>query len=616
MRSWVNHLKRNQSVIVDLLHGQYKSQLTCPECNKVSTIFDPYMSVSVPIPLKKERDIDVFYLHADPVKKPFKFNLKFQKDDHHLSDLKRTIADYVEKDPSEFYFAFLTHSGAEIVTDEEGTLTNSARKKKKLKSLFAIELSPEDQAMPSGEFLDVEVSITRKPVYTGGLRKTLTFTRLVRLRKNYTLQDVYKKVFLLIRFLYNQFYPGKTCEDFETRNKEFLELPDEEAFKEIYENAENKPFKIMIGTNAKGLSECYFCGEKNCENCEMPYDATKTLDADVLSKIKDEDYVFKIELFYDNLPEFIDTDKFNACTDFFSTGKHKRDDTDKAEKMTSEEPGIAIQDCLNYFARPEQLGPDNEWYCSECKKHQRAFKRLEIYKAPPVLILHLKRFKVKPGMMSKTKIQEKVKFPVDDEYLDMGPYVKNHQLPMDYPGLDEILHQPPKEESKSDSQSQSEKGNGMDIEEPTKPVGQPATEGQKMDHIETSGTGDQQQLPYQLFGVINHFGNLGFGHYTAYAKNWNDNRWYRFDDSHVTPADPEEVCSPASYVLFYRRVGLDFKLPPLELPKMPEKSTTETAIALPGSGDNDGKADDDDGKTDDGKTGDGKIDDDGKNLEY
>lgn len=30
--SWLNHLARNQSVIVDLMHGQYKSTLKCPTC--------------------------------------------------------------------------------------------------------------------------------------------------------------------------------------------------------------------------------------------------------------------------------------------------------------------------------------------------------------------------------------------------------------------------------------------------------------------------------------------------------------------------------------------------------------------------------------------------------
>ena len=33
---WNIHKARNDSIIVDLFQGQYKSTLVCPECNKVS----------------------------------------------------------------------------------------------------------------------------------------------------------------------------------------------------------------------------------------------------------------------------------------------------------------------------------------------------------------------------------------------------------------------------------------------------------------------------------------------------------------------------------------------------------------------------------------------------
>ena len=46
---------------------------------------------------------------------------------------------------------------------------------------------------------------------------------------------------------------------------------------------------------------------------------------------------------------------------------------------------------------------------------------------------------------------------------------------------------------------------------------------------------------------------MGGGHYTAFAKNPNDEQWYKFDDSHVTPVNEDRVCTPAAYVLFYRR---------------------------------------------------------------
>jgi len=53
--AWTKHLIRNESVIVDLFHGQYKSTLVCSKCSKISITFDPFMTLSLPIPGKKEK---------------------------------------------------------------------------------------------------------------------------------------------------------------------------------------------------------------------------------------------------------------------------------------------------------------------------------------------------------------------------------------------------------------------------------------------------------------------------------------------------------------------------------------------------------------------------------
>lgn len=36
-----------------------------------------------------------------------------------------------------------------------------------------------------------------------------------------------------------------------------------------------------------------------------------------------------------------------------------------------------------------------------------------------------------------------------------------------------------------------------------------------------------------------------------------ENRWYNFDDSHISPINEEDVKSGAAYVLFYKRVNND-----------------------------------------------------------
>ena len=57
--AWQKHLLRNRSVVVDCLHGQLKSKVVCPDCDRVSVTFDPFSILSIPLPKDKVRHIRV-----------------------------------------------------------------------------------------------------------------------------------------------------------------------------------------------------------------------------------------------------------------------------------------------------------------------------------------------------------------------------------------------------------------------------------------------------------------------------------------------------------------------------------------------------------------------------
>jgi ubiquitin C-terminal hydrolase len=57
---------------------------------------------------------------------------------------------------------------------------------------------------------------------------------------------------------------------------------------------------------------------------------------------------------------------------------------------------------------------------------------------------------------------------------------------------------------------------------------------------------------YDLFGVCNHSGGVMGGHYTAAIKNANG-KWYACNDTMVNEIKEENVISPHSYCLFYRK---------------------------------------------------------------
>lgn len=58
---------------------------------------------------------------------------------------------------------------------------------------------------------------------------------------------------------------------------------------------------------------------------------------------------------------------------------------------------------------------------------------------------------------------------------------------------------------------------------------------------------------YNLIAVSSHCGGMGGAHYTAFAKNKDDGKWYYFDDSSVSATSEDQIVSKAAYVLFYQR---------------------------------------------------------------
>jgi len=77
-----------------------------------------------------------------------------------------------------------------------------------------------------------------------------------------------------------------------------------------------------------------------------------------------------------------------------------------------------------------------------------------------------------------------------------------------------------------------------------------------------------------LFGISNHYGGLGGGHYTAFAKNWKEDQWYSFDDSSCSRTSPGRIVTDAAYNLFYRRRGV-IDLNNIDYKKFKQSATLE-----------------------------------------
>jgi ubiquitin carboxyl-terminal hydrolase 4/11/15 len=167
---------------------------------------------------------------------------------------------------------------------------------------------------------------------------------------------------------------------------------------------------------------------------------------------------------------------------------------------------ITLENCLERFTFPERLDEDNKWYCSLCRKHVRAKKTMELWRLPNILIVHLKRFAFK-NSYRREKLETFVHYPL--EGLDLEKYcTSDSNQPMSGDQAEFVIN-------------------------------------------------DETDAGYDLFGVVNHYGRMGYGHYTAFARRWSkesiDDDWISFDDSSVRRIPKEQVVSANAYMLFYRR---------------------------------------------------------------
>ncbi|CAE7142462.1 unnamed protein product [Rhizoctonia solani] len=78
--TWEGYKKRNDSIIVDLFQGMYKSTLVCPECQKISITFDPFMYLTLPLPVTKTWRHIVHWVPWDMRKTPLSVEIEVPKD--------------------------------------------------------------------------------------------------------------------------------------------------------------------------------------------------------------------------------------------------------------------------------------------------------------------------------------------------------------------------------------------------------------------------------------------------------------------------------------------------------------------------------------------------------
>uniref|UniRef100_A0A6S8CHP7 Uncharacterized protein n=1 Tax=Aureoumbra lagunensis TaxID=44058 RepID=A0A6S8CHP7_9STRA len=88
--SWDRFQLRNKSIIIDTFYGLLRSHITCPNCGHESITFDPYNTLSLPLPSAKIRRITITLSRADG-SRPTKYLVQLSSRDT-ITQLKQGLA--------------------------------------------------------------------------------------------------------------------------------------------------------------------------------------------------------------------------------------------------------------------------------------------------------------------------------------------------------------------------------------------------------------------------------------------------------------------------------------------------------------------------------------------
>ena len=455
------------------MHGQYKSKLVCPDCGKVSITFDPFMSVSLPIPAMNLINLQLYFIYKDSRKVSVKLILNILPNAP-ASEVNNQVAKILELDENAFELNLLKdHRVIEHKTNKFDV--------KDLKNhegmLFGFEIHNDIIDPPLKSFKrenNFRFEIMIKQIKHGD-DEEISFSRILYISKDSNAKMLHLNVYMLMRnFIknYNSIEIDNPFSSFHV-DTEKGDLASLDAEYTRFLGVEKDPglFYTLHYNKRSGLRNV---------KVELPYDSAIILE----------------ELF-DNIQEPIFLEIFiNKSVKHEILKLNKCQESPGSATANKDSKNFSIYECMDLFTKPELLDKDNLWYCNICKDHKQATKTMEIYKTPKILILHLKRFRTNRVSSigsffftsSSSKISTLVDFPIKG--LDLKNYILG-----------------------------------------------------KCD----------ENLIYDLFAISNHYGGMGGGHYTAFAKNHFEDAWYDFNDSTVSKQDPNELVTEAAYVLFYKK---------------------------------------------------------------
>ncbi|KAK9497948.1 hypothetical protein O3M35_003843 [Rhynocoris fuscipes] len=397
--AWENYKKRNDSIIVDTFHGLLKSRVVCPECERVSVTFDPFCYLSLPLPLKKDRILNVRYIPFDGNKRESNFRVSVPRKGI-IRDLCQELSARVACKPDQLLVAEIAHCHFHKFYFNEDSLDNIDEKD----IIFVYQLPVIPTSLDEEEDIIVPVCFWEKvkPIDKFAQNHLFGVPFLVALpRRSISIAEMHNilKEKMKRHFVFHNYDEtingtddNKTCNNVDSGNLSERYFP---LFTMDTTRSTLNPVPLDFVDNVSNLKDLIE------ENYNSRFFGRIVLIVQMTAEERRE--------YYREKPA-----EFGADLVLPQSSFHR----DKSAK-------IDILDCISLFTTCEKLSADDAWYCPACRKHQRATKKFDLWKLPRILIIQLKRFSY--TRCRRDKIDSLVEFPVND--LTLTDYVINTEGP-------------------------------------------------------------------------------------------------------------------------------------------------------------------------------------------
>ncbi|XP_053325397.1 ubiquitin carboxyl-terminal hydrolase 4 isoform X2 [Spea bombifrons] len=493
VEAWGNHLRRNNSIIVDIFHGLFKSTLVCPECSKISVTFDPFCYLTLPLPMKKDRTMELFLVRADPQCKPTQYRLVVPKMGA-VSDLCAALSKLSDVPAENMVVTDVYNHRFHKIFQMDEMLSHIMERD----DLFVYEVK--STRSDDSEWLTLPICFRERRFRQTTSAGTMLFGQplLVSVpRNNLTAEILYNVVLERIqRYIKSPLPDEYSCLNSDGRacngsngiyDDEEMDHQDERDEREESPEESNGQSDDSVEDESSegGCSPCNKMPKKarDCRKRLFTFSLVNSYATSDVGSMPAEGSILKLNSYSTIAIDWNTEAKklFYDDQEAEAFDKHESMLQPQKKKIT-----VALRDCIQLFTKKETLGEHDPWYCPNCRKHQQATKKFDLWSLPKILVVHLKRFSY--NRYWRDKLDAVVEFPIRN--LNMSEFV-------------------------------------CDL---------------------TAGP-----YLYDLVAVSNHYGGMGGGHYTAYAKNHENGQWYYFDDSSVSPASEDQIVTKAAYVLFYQR---------------------------------------------------------------